>query len=293
MRFRRFKARPRSAGYRRRRSGRVWPYILAASVLAAGVIGWSFLRGGGFLPGEGLAGSALSPGAGLFAKIGHGISRMWQGGEVAELEGRIAQLETQLAQSDQIAQENQRLQALLNAQPDFEPYETVSATVISRTDGRWYAQFVLNKGTLDGVCKDMAVVAPGGLVGRVVQVGPSVCEVISLIDSRSAVAGVVDRSRDEGVVRGNLDAGDDSDLCRMLYLPFGTDVLPGDRVVTSGLDGIYPKGLVIGTVAQTVNQKDTQQSYVTIAPAVDFQHLENVLILKYQSPDTSGLDDDA
>lgn len=126
----------------------------------------------------------------------------------------------------------------------------------------------------------MAVVTADGLVGRIYEVGLNYSKVLSIIDSRSSVACVVERTRDNGVMRGKIESGSVDDACNMYYLPANHDVIPGDTVLTSGVDNLYPKGLPVGTVREVSRQTDSTEQYIVISPLADFLHLEEVLVLR-------------
>ncbi len=121
-----------------------------------------------------------------------------------------------------------------------------------------------------------------GLIGRVMDVKAGSCTVISIIDSRSAVAGMVERTRDNGICHGSLFVNDNDEMLRMNYLPTGSELNTGDRVITSGLDGIYPKGTAHWHGALDLRDSGEDDRYVVLNTAADFAHIEDVLILSMQ-----------
>ena len=135
---------------------------------------------------------------------------------------------------------------------------------------------------MDGVKKNDPVLNNEGLIGRVMEVSDRKATVITIIDSRSAVAGMVERTRDNGVCHGSLYVNDNDEMMRMNYLPTGSELNTGDRIITSGLDGIYPKGLLIGTVRSISRESGEDDRYVVLTTAVDFAHIEDVLIMSTQ-----------
>jgi rod shape-determining protein MreC len=126
---------------------------------------------------------------------------------------------------------------------------------------------------------DMAVVTEKGLVGRVIEVGGHWAKVLSIIDSQSAVSAIAQRSRDNGTLQGDTTLYDGEGLCRMVYLPQDATVREGDIVITSGLGDIFPKGLPIGTVVGVENEPFAVYQTARIQPGVDFEHLEEVLVI--------------
>jgi rod shape-determining protein MreC len=126
----------------------------------------------------------------------------------------------------------------------------------------------------------MAVINEDGLIGRVYEAGMDYAKIIAVIDPRSSTACLIQRTRDNGVMKGQIAANAQDSSCKMYYVPSVNDIVPGDEVITSGLDGLYPKGLVVGTVREVSRQSDTSDQYVVITPAVDFQRIEEVLVLQ-------------
>ncbi len=193
--------------------------------------------------------------------------------EIMTLNYRVSQLEEQ-------EQENIRLRALLDAQQRYQELDPIYARVIAKESGRWFDVFAINRGTLNGVKAGMAVINEDGLIGRVYEAGMDYAKIISIIDPRSAAACLIQRTRDNGVMKGQIAGSSDDASCNMYYVPSVNDIVPGDEVITSGLDGLYPKGLVVGTVREVSRQSDTSDQYVVITPSVDFQRIEDVLVLQ-------------
>jgi len=200
--------------------------------------------------------------------------------EYEQLQVENMQLQYQLSQLQEEARENERLTALLDARSRYDTLEPIYAKVIAKGAGRWFDLFSINRGQLSGVAKGMAVISADGLVGRVYEVGLNYAKVICIINADSAVSCLIERTRDNGIMRGQLSAGSNDDSCRMYYVPSVNDIMPGDSVVSSGLDGVYPKGLVVGTVTEVSRQSDTSDQYLVVRPAADFQHIEEVLVLQ-------------
>jgi rod shape-determining protein MreC len=177
----------------------------------------------------------------------------------------------------EIRAENTRLTKLLNFQETIPEYDTVAARVAAREPGNWYNTVTINKGTKDGLAVNMPVITNQGLVGRITAVTSHQAEVLLLLDQRSAVGGIILTTRELGVVKGF--AGEEESL-RLLYLPRDAQVMAGDTVLTSGLGGIFPKGLFIGVVVEVKAEDYGLARYAVIEPAVDFDHLEEVLVIK-------------
>jgi len=193
--------------------------------------------------------------------------------ELREARARIAQLELTLAEVGEMERENRRLGELLDLRPPT-ARSGRAARVIARETAAVARSVVIDAGREQGVAIGAAVIAPGGLVGRVVRVGNRTAVVQLVIDPAAGVGALDERSRLQGVLVGAGAAG-----CRLRYVPNLEDVKPGDLVRASGLDGIYPKGVLIGTVDAVEPGQDAFK-IVHVRPAVDFDRLETVLVLQ-------------
>ena len=165
-----------------------------------------------------------------------------------------------------------RLRALLAYAERFTVPTRLANVVMMDTAGR-FKSVILDRGSDDGIEVNDAVVNAQGLVGRVVLTTRDLCKVQLIIDQNASVGAIVERSRRQGVIRGDGRGG-----IQMLYVPALTDVAPGDTVITGGIDGIYPKGIPIGSVTRADEGKDLFKS-VRVAPAVDFGIMEEVIVL--------------
>ena len=155
------------------------------------------------------------------------------------------------------------------------------ATVIGRESGNYFSVFTINKGLNDGVQDYMAVTMDGALVGYTYNVSATKSTVRTIIDSEASIAGLISSSRDQGTVRGTLGV-DGTALCRMYYLPEDKLPRPGDLVVTSGVGMSFPKGIPIGTVRESTRGMESNKQFVVVEPQADFQHIEYVIVLRYQ-----------
>jgi rod shape-determining protein MreC len=189
-----------------------------------------------------------------------------------ELEARIERLETELVTYREAEPENRRLRRLLGMRDVMAP-RAVAAQVVALNVNGPTRLMVVDRGAADGVLTYMPVVAWGGALGVVVNVGQHHAKVRLLTDSSSGVAAAVQRSRVQGIVEGQADAA-----LHLLYVPPYSDVMHGDRVVTSGLDGIFPRGYSVGRISAILERADGAQTMV-LEPALDYGTLEEVLIL--------------
>lgn len=193
------------------------------------------------------------------------------------LRQQLDEAQLQLQEQRALAERSRGLIATLGLR-DRSHLQTVAAEVIGAGASTDFKTVTIDKGTADGVRPDMAVVAPGGVIGRVVVPSGRAAKVQLLID-RSAAAGVlIERSRSQGVAVG---AGDE--LLRMEYVSEIADVVAGDTVITSGIDGIFPKGFVVGKV-ESVEKSGNSYKQILVRPAVDFSSIEEVLVVLTPTP---------
>jgi rod shape-determining protein MreC len=188
------------------------------------------------------------------------------------------QLHQSYIDTTEILAENARLRAMLDYKKTAPQFDFVIASVVARDPGTWTNIIIINRGTAQGITKDMPVVTPQGLVGNVIQAYSGTAKVQLVLDPRSAVGALVQRpeSRVAAIVEGS---GARPLSPRMVNLARDADIIKGDKVITSGFGGIYPKGLLIGEVVDVVNEEGGLLKYGVLKPAVNFDRLEEVLVI--------------
>jgi rod shape-determining protein MreC len=194
--------------------------------------------------------------------------------ENAKLKGRIQELEAERDRHLEDESINRRLRELMDFRLEL-PSGAVTASVISNSASTWFNILILDKGKKDGVEKGMGAVSPLGVVGQVVSVTSRSAKVLLITDSHSGVDAVVQRSRARGIVAGSLESGP-----IMKYVKRSDDLKEGDRLVTSGLDGVFPKGLLIGAVSKVNKKSFGLFQYVEVTLAVDPARIEEVLVVQ-------------
>jgi len=235
---------------------------------------------------EQLVTTALAPVEALVARMTYGLqsatSSTGQLFVVYRDNQALREQNEQLRQSQlnvtEIMAENMRLRTMLDYKKGAPQFDFVTAAVIARDPGTWTNIMIINKGSNDGLAKDMPVVTPQGLAGNVIQVFASTSKVQLILDPRSAVGSLIQRpeSRVAAIVEG-YSAKPMSP--HMVNLSRDADIIPGDKVITSGFGGIYPKGLLVGEVTDIVNEEGGLLKYAVLNPAVDFDRLEEVLVI--------------
>jgi rod shape-determining protein MreC len=203
--------------------------------------------------------------------------------ENRDLRERVRSLELALAERQHLAAQAARLREVLELSKLL-PYESIVAELVAGEGASFARTVTVNKGSHAGVRLNMPVICPSGVVGRVIAIGPSAAKVQLIVDSRAGVGALIERSRTLGVIEGIGDRDTPAGELPMRFVPAMADVAVGDTVVTSGLDQIYPRGLVVGRVSH-VGEASGLVREVFVVPATRFHELENVLLLKVPPSD--------
>lgn len=193
--------------------------------------------------------------------------------ENERLRKRLQTLEIERQRLLEAEATNRRLQQLLDFRSEL-PAGAITASIIAASATSWFQSCVLNKGSADGVRKGMAVVTPLGVIGKVVTVTGRTAKVLLLTDPNSGIDVLVQRTRSRGIVSGSLESG-----TVLKYIKRSEDVREGDRLVTSGLDNVFPKGMLAGTVIKVRKQSRGLFQTVEVLPAAQASLVEEVLVV--------------
>jgi rod shape-determining protein MreC len=193
--------------------------------------------------------------------------------ENLRLTEEIQALRTRLGTLEEVRRENERLKKLLDVR-EREPFQVVPAGVVGRDATNWFDTLLIDQGTHHGMTRHLAVIAPGGLVGQVVDVSSSSARVQLITDPVSSVGVLLETSR----VTGLLVGGQFGRL-RIRYLPARAEIQVGEVVITSGLGGVYPKGIMVGKVVALDSRSGALFKEAIVEPSVDFSQLEEVLVV--------------
>ncbi|MDR2166480.1 MAG: rod shape-determining protein MreC [Clostridiales bacterium] len=230
-------------------------------------------------------GSGIGSAQVLFANIGNWFSDRFE---------FLRNMNTMHVENQRLRAENERLQAdldrflhlneqirilaeIVDLHLHYDEYNVLAADIIARDPGNWSASFTINRGSSSGLAENMAVLAPGGLVGRVARVGFNYSVITPLLEDGTSVAAQSERAGEFGVVSGDINLSSHG-LLRMSYIEQGADLSPGDAVITSSLSAIFPPGIRIGHIAE-MGQAAGGLRYALVVPAVDFGELTMVLII--------------
>ena len=200
--------------------------------------------------------------------------------ELSDLRRRVADLEEQARQGQEALAENAQLRELLNLQERRKDLEFESAKITARSTSNWESTLTISKGSAAGVeAGDCVITETGMLVGVVSETSLLSSTVATLIDTSIEVGGVVTRTYSAGILEGDFDLMNQG-LLRLSYLPEGAGLVAGDEVLTSGLGGIYPAGLVVGRVQGVFNDAAGMSRYAIVDPSVELGGLIEVFVIK-------------
>ncbi len=225
--------------------------------------------------------SVLSPLLQPVSRLGSLIENVWDGyiqlvdthRENMRLREDIRSLNQRVLEGNEAVLTNQRLERLLDMKKIVKA-PTVAATVIGEDVTSWFRTLVINRGSSSGIREGMAIISSDGVVGQTVKVSASTTRVLLLTDHASGISATIQRSRARGVVKGKAEM-----LCTLEFATREEDVKVGDTVVTSGIGGIFSKGLPIGEVTMVKRGEYGIFQTVSIRPAVNLSHLEEVLVV--------------
>jgi rod shape-determining protein MreC len=263
--------------------------LFAAAIIATALAVMSFFSSATASPLENLAGILTSPFRTAFSTVANWFNDKQDyfadnqalKEENQSLRNQIAEMEEDLRQAQSDSEENKRLRKLLNLREkkrdlgDLEP-----AYILEHSSSNWTSTLTLNQGTDHGVAINNCVITEEGyLVGVVSQVGLNWCTVLTVVDTDISLGAQVFRTEDVGVAEGDFSLMSQGRL-KLSYLPAGAALLNGDLVVTSGLGGYYPSGLVIGTIDEVHLDDSGVTRYAVIAPSADLDGLTEVFVVK-------------
>lgn len=195
--------------------------------------------------------------------------------ENEELKAQISKLEQAQRELEIIKAENTTLKEYMNLTEKYSSYKTIPAYIIGKDISNYSKTIIINVGKKEGIEVNMTVIADAGLVGHVISVTDDTAKVETIIDSASSVSSTISTTREGIICRGMID----SDNLRAINIPTDASLVVGDNVETSGMGGIYPKGILIGTITEVINTKNKTDRYAVIKSSVDFNELETVLVI--------------
>lgn len=207
-----------------------------------------------------------------------------------ELKEKVKNLEEKVADYEKVNAENQVLKSHVNLSDKYPDYNVVVADIISKSNTNWEAIYVINKGSNDGIKAGMTVIAEAGLFGYVETVTKNTSKIISVLDAGNSVSARVTRTRDEVVCKGSISLLDKQEL-KVINIPTGTVLVEGDKLETSGMGGIYPKGIGIGKVVEVLNKKNPIENEAILKMYVDFDKVETLAVIVTNDDESTEIAD--
>ena len=227
-------------------------YVRKALQTAAQPFSWAFTK-----IGEGLSGFSV-----YFQKL----SDLQKENE--ELRAQLDDYRDRIYNAKMLEEENKWLSDYLGLKKEHSDFLFEEASVIGRESGNYSTVYTLSKGTMHDIKVNMPVITEDGVVGYVTEVGPTWCRAVSIIETASAVGAYIERSGELGLIEGSYELRFEG-KCRMIRLPADADVHEGDRVLTSGLGSIYPRGLFVGEVVSVDADPYSRTLTAVVQPKVD------------------------
>ena len=199
--------------------------------------------------------------------------------ENEELTKKNSELEQSLRELENIKSENETLKEYLGLTEKYGEYKTIPAYIINKDISNYSKTVVINVGSDDGIKENMTVIADQGLVGHVISVTKNTAKVRTIIDTSSSVSCSLSTTEESIVCKGTLEEGS---ALKAMYIPDEDGIIQGDSVETSGLGGIFPKGVHVGSIKKVVNTKNATDRYAIVETAVNFDKLNTVLVITNQ-----------
>lgn len=198
--------------------------------------------------------------------------------ENAQLKIENEELKNKIIDYEILAAENKTLKEQARLRESYLDYSVVIATVISDSASNWDEVYVINKGSEDGIKPNMTVITSDGLVGYVETVSNNSSKIISILDAGNSISARSTRTRDSVICKGNISLKDEGKI-KVMSIPIGVEFIPGDKIETSGMGGVYPKGIAIGEIESFENKTNPLENEAILKTYVDFNKLETVAVI--------------
>ena len=261
--------------------------LVGIAVFLVGIMAYAGANGRLTAAPQELLSVAAAPFQKVAAVVSGGVASLWEKytsiddvmAENETLKAENAELRQQMVDYDRIKAENQAYKALESIQSQRPEMSYLSSFVIGRDPLDSFYGFTLDRGTLDGVAVNDAVVSDQGyLLGMVVEAEPTSCKVMTILHPSFNAAGVVSRTRENGILNGNTTYAADG-LCTLTNLERSTETRAGDQIITTGLGGVFPPDLLVGTVQDVVPEASGKSSIAVVRPGADPRTAKHVFII--------------
>ena len=262
-------------------------FLFGLSLLCVCMIGITTIKGSILNPLRTAVGYVLVPIQSGVNRVGGGLYNELS--SVGKLKTALAENETLKTRVDELTEENtrlrseqfelERLRSLYELDQEYMQYHKIGARIIAKDSGSWFSVFRIDKGSDDGIKEDMNVIAGGGLVGIVTDVGANYATVRSIIDDSSRVSAMAQQSGDSCIVAGDLQLFKEGRL-KLSYMEKDDDIKDGDMIVTSNISGKFLPGILVGYATDiTVDYNDSLTKSGYLIPAARFDRLQEVLVI--------------
>lgn len=264
----------------------IW-IVVAAAVIAVVTLVIS-LFGGSSGPFSGVLGIITTPLRGGLSSLAEWVENRYDYAfrydelvqENEALKQRVAELEQNAREAQDALEENERYRDLLGLAEKRTDLDLESAYITARGATNWSSTMTLNKGSKHGVATDNCVIDQyGNLVGIVEEVSYNWCTIITVVDPELEMGGLISRTNSAAILEGDFSLMGEVKL-KLSYLPENTQVISGDEVLTSGMGGVYPSGLKVGTIDEILTEASGMSRYAVISPSTDLDELRQVFIIK-------------
>ena len=261
--------------------------LVAVAVFLVGIMAYAGANGRLTAAPQELLGVVLAPFQQVASAISGGVGTVWEKytsidevmAQNEQLEEENAALRQQMVDYDRIKAENEAYKALAKIQKNNSEATYVSGFVIGRDPLDEFGGFTLDQGTVDGIAVNNAVISDKGyLLGVVVEADATSCKVMTILHPNFNAAGVVSRTRENGILNGNATYAADG-LCTLTNLERSTETQAGDQIITTGLGGVFPPDLLVGTVQEIVPEASGKSSIAVIRPGADPRTVKHVFVV--------------
>lgn len=268
-------------------SKKFWVVLAIVIAIVLGIMAAATVIGHGNMAVGGVVGTVIAPIQKGVTVASDAVDSFFSGfgeakrlrNENEELRLQILQLQQETRNLDTYQNENARLRAMLEMKEAQTAQEYVGARVIAKDTGDWYYTFVIDKGSSDGIAPSAVVVTPQGLVGTVTEVSATWSKVKTVLDVESSVGAMCGRTNDMGILEGSVEHSRDN-CTLMRYIDKNAKLVVGDSVETSGIGGVYPRGLLIGKVTAIEDQIEGLSLVAVVESSVNFNTVSEVLVSK-------------
>lgn len=199
-----------------------------------------------------------------------------------KMKKELSDLKDKIADYEVLEAENNLLKQHIKLSDLYPNYSVIVADIIMDSKSNWENTYIINRGSKHGIQPNMAVIAENGLVGYIESVTETTSKIVSILDVGNSISGRVTRTRDTIIVRGSSELAEQKQM-KIINIPIGVSLVEGDKIETSGIGGIYPKGILVGKVKSFEQKNNPVENEAIVESIVDFDKLETVAIIRVEN----------